>query len=476
MADHARDLFLKKFTKALLDGTAAVFVGAGLSRPSGFVDWKALLKDVAHELDLDVDKETDLVALAQYHVNKHGGRSHLNQLLIDEFTKNATLTENHRLLASLPLDTVWTTNYDDLLERAFEEEHKRCDVKRTVENLAITVPRRAVTIYKMHGDKSIPDKAVLTKEDYEAYDQHRSLFSLKLKGDLIEKTFLFLGFSFTDPNIDYILSRIRLLLGENQRQHYCLMKRLDKPTSKRKKATADYNYKKAQLDHRIDDLKRYSINAVVIDSYGEITTLLAEINRQSHLRDVFVSGSAVNYDPYGKGKVEELCNLLGGRLIKEGYNLVSGFGAGIGGAVVLGAVEKLERNEDDRLVLRPFPQTVPSGFTLDAFWQKYREGMMYRAGTAIFLCGNKADASGTTVVADGVMKEYEIARKMNRFVIPVGATGHAAEKIWMLVHKDIDGHFPQGGVKTHLEALGNTNKTPNQLVDAIVGILRHITA
>ena len=58
----------------------------------------------------------------------------------------------------------------------------------------------------MHGDFSQPRNAVLTKEDYETYNEHRALFSEKLKGDLIEKTFLFLGFSFTDPNVDYILA------------------------------------------------------------------------------------------------------------------------------------------------------------------------------------------------------------------------------------------------------------------------------
>jgi hypothetical protein len=101
--------------------------------------------------------------------------------------------------------------------------------------------------------------------------------------------------------------------------------------------------------------------------------------------------------------------------------------------------------------------------------------MLQRAGTAVFLCGNKTDSAGNPVMADGVLKEYEIARKMNRFVIPVGATGYAAEKIWQLVQADIDGHYPEGGVKTHLQTLGNVNKNPDQLVDAIVGILKHVT-
>ena len=84
--------FYKTYLKALLDGEAGLFVGAGLSTPTGFVDWRGLLRETAEDLGLDVDQETDLIAVAQYHVNKHGGRSRLNQVLIDEFTKAASLT------------------------------------------------------------------------------------------------------------------------------------------------------------------------------------------------------------------------------------------------------------------------------------------------------------------------------------------------------------------------------------------------
>ena len=44
--------FLKEYIKAIRDGNAAVFAGAGLSRPSGFVDWKELLRPLAEEIGL----------------------------------------------------------------------------------------------------------------------------------------------------------------------------------------------------------------------------------------------------------------------------------------------------------------------------------------------------------------------------------------------------------------------------------------
>ncbi len=78
----------------------------------------------------------------------------------------------------------------------------------------------------MHGDKTLPDEAVFCERNYEAYDTKRSLFLDKLRGDLLNKTFCFWDFSLQTHNIDYILSRIRILLVRNQRRHYCIRSRL----------------------------------------------------------------------------------------------------------------------------------------------------------------------------------------------------------------------------------------------------------
>lgn len=55
-----KEELIKEYTKAIREGSAAVFAGAGLSRASGYVNWKDLLRPLAKNIDLDVDKEKDL--------------------------------------------------------------------------------------------------------------------------------------------------------------------------------------------------------------------------------------------------------------------------------------------------------------------------------------------------------------------------------------------------------------------------------
>ena len=205
-----------------------MFIGAGFSKSAGYVDWKNLLRSVADDLELDVDKEYDLVSLAQYCYNKNGNRSIINDVIFDEFTKEKDVNENHRIIARLPISTYWTTNYDSLIEDALTESKRIVDVKYNNKQLSLTKPHRDAIVYKMHGDKNNPDEAILIKDDYEKYYRDHAQFITALSGDLISKTFLFVGFSFSDPNIDYILSRVRIDYGnQNNRQHYAIMRKVN---------------------------------------------------------------------------------------------------------------------------------------------------------------------------------------------------------------------------------------------------------
>jgi hypothetical protein len=247
------------------------------------------------------------------------------------------------------------------------------------------------------------------------------------------------------------------------------------------RAKAQFKHEKTRLDLRIADLKRYGIRALMVDDYAEVTAILKELIRRSHRKNIFVSGSASDFSPMGRERVEKLARDIGKGIIRKGHNLVSGFGLGIGGGVILGAMEEMDTDDKsefgDRTTSRPFPQEPPRGMTRETFLTRYREDMIANAGFAVFLCGNKLDPrTGKTVIASGVMKEFEITKRLNKYPIPVGATGHAARRIWEEVNGSLDRFFPNGGVKEHFQTLRDTKSTNEEMVEAIFAIAKRVVS
>jgi hypothetical protein len=464
--------FIKRYAQALSSGDVAIFAGAGLSRAAGYVDWKALLRDIAADLKLDIDRESDLIAIAQYHLNEKRSRGRLNQTIVEGLAGAAKPTRSHSILARLPIPTAWTTNYDQILERSFEDAGKIVDLKLTQENLAHTKRGRDVVVYKMHGCVTQPHEAVVTKDDYEQYERRRPLFIESLKGDLISKTFLFLGFGFTDPNIDYILSRVRVLLGTNVREHYCVMRSPQRPCRLVGRQKAEYEYERRRIMLRQADLLRFGIDTVWINDFSHVTPLLQALSSFIHRNAVFVSGAAHDPAPLGRDRLDGLAREIGTRLMHEGYDLVSGFGLGLGEQCVIGALRALygipKGVELERLVVRPFPRAENADQRAQN--THHREELIGRSGVVVVIAGNRAKGGGTEL-SPGVLEEVEIARREGKFIIPIGATGHAARKVWEDASADPDPFLPGIKAKNELAVLGNSSATNEQLMNALFKLL-----
>lgn len=441
--------FINSFVTEINNGDAAIFAGAGLSASLGFVNWKGLLKDLAEELNLNIEKEHDLISVAQYHFNKFK-RGKINNKIINEFTTLKEGSENHKILSRIGIDTFWTTNYDQLIERTLESQGKTVEKKIRNEDFARNIKKKDAIVYKMHGDKDSPDEAVLTKDDYETYNDKKELFSTALRGDLLSKTFLFIGFSFDDPNLDYILGRIKILLKDNTPTHYCLFKEVaesdfNDPKKSEEENKEDYLYAKIKQELKIEDLIRYGINAIMIKEYSEITLILNEIERRIKRKNIFISGAAHDYAPYTEEGAKELVHDLSYKLAEKEYKIVSGYGLGIGSIVINGALDfKLNsnyRNLDDLLILRPFPQIQSGAKSISEVWTDYRNDMLSKAGIAIFIFGNKL-VNGEVVNSNGMAEEFEICLKHNVVPIPVGATGSISKELWDRVMNNLLSFYP----------------------------------
>ncbi|HEU5310878.1 MAG TPA: SIR2 family protein [Candidatus Eisenbacteria bacterium] len=263
---------------AIMEGRLTPFLGAGVNlvgrpeqehfRPGGgwLPSGSELASYLAGTAGFEQRDALDLARVSQW-IEVMDGSGPLYQKLHAIFDGNFPITELHQLLAELPgmlrergllprpgfapYPLIVTTNYDDVLERAFDERGEPYDlvwyatcgeqpglfVHRTPdgETHRISVPNEyrdvALTercaILKIHGavsrsgpavddhvapdDEAVNDSYVITEDDYITFLAHADISGLlpvTLAGKLRRSNFLFLGYGLRDWNLRVILHRI----------------------------------------------------------------------------------------------------------------------------------------------------------------------------------------------------------------------------------------------------------------------------
>lgn len=431
MLTISKETFIQQYSEAILAENAAVFAGAGLSMQSGYVNWKELLRNLAKQIGLDVDKETDLISVAQYYTNEALGRTELNNEIKKYFSNNQVF-DNKTMdsLAKLPIKSYWTTNYDTVIEDTLFKFNKiKPNVKITQENLTNNVQDNDIVVYKLHGDVQFPETAILTRDDYETYDNTHKLFITSLQSALINNTFVFIGYSFSDPNLMQILSKIRILLSKNKRTHYFIVEK----NIKRAGQTEDeFKYEEIRQSLRISDLTRYGIRPVLIDSYDELPAIFDEVHRRCKLNKVFIAGSCRKYVDWKKEEAHKFLYLLGYKLIEKNFKISTGMIEGVGPLVVNGVLTAIRDrgvSVDKYLKIRTLPLINGSAsFMNKEIKTSYQKDMINEVGIVIFLFGNQF-YDNELKPSKGVLHDFNRAIELNKYIIPVGATGFAAMEI-----------------------------------------------
>ena len=213
--------------QAIRDGECVLFIGSGLSSGAGLSGWQALVEKMATEMGLPKAEQgsTDyFLDVAQLYRHQDGGRERLAALIRAEFGgKWAKPTLAHYLLMGLGVRHVITTNYDGLLERTLTAL-RRDPIKVVTEaNVARTGETGAHFVVKFHGDAEQPDDGiVLSRADYEDFFHDRPAMTALLEGLLLNQTFLFVGYSLSDPNFRQIYGRVARILKASKRMAYAV--------------------------------------------------------------------------------------------------------------------------------------------------------------------------------------------------------------------------------------------------------------
>lgn len=285
MATEIREV-LEQYSAALTSGSAELMVGAGLSQGVGYPGWNDLLDQPRKMANVPAEI-VDAPLVAEY-VAHELGRSRLNSEILTPFEVKHAPGMSHKLLSQLAefgLRSVWTTNYDTLLEQTFPNAYRvfhdndYAKFRRVVRHGRLTKIHGSVGIDR-NGITVWEEDPTITRSDYESYQQDHPLLWAELQARFLTNTFLFLGFSFNDPNIEVLLRLSRSLSQKfNRAPHYAIMKREEKESRKRLQ------------DLRVNDLERAGILVAYISKFDEIELFLRDLRRRVIPPAMFVSGS-----------------------------------------------------------------------------------------------------------------------------------------------------------------------------------------
>ena len=103
----------------------------------------------------------------------------------------------------------YTTNYDDFLERALRKFGRPTQAITAERSIAHN--RSDVEVVKFHGDFNSPREMVVTESQYMDRMRLENAMDFKLRGDILGRAALFIGYSFGDPNVNYIFHLINRL-------------------------------------------------------------------------------------------------------------------------------------------------------------------------------------------------------------------------------------------------------------------------
>lgn len=429
-------------------GNGAVFVGAGLSKAAGLPDWADLLETPRVKSNVPSSPETraDLPLLAEY-ILAAGEltRGHLEQHILEMVSAaDAYPTEMHVSLARLPVDQIWTTNYDPLIERAspdaqvigLDDDIQRIGTARKV-------------IVKMHGSIAPGPPArwiappVITRSDFEVYEaQHRRTWAM-LQASYLSKTFLFLGFSFSDPNVG-ILQRLSRIHGTaTSNRHVAVMRRPDDSSPDEQRLH----------DLRVLDLEDSGVHVHEIDAFDELQPILTALVRRTRPPRLFIAGS-------DKGDVDHraCCDAVARELADRTSWELCSLG-GHSGWRTTQAVARIQRSEgtyDASSLVFHFRRSEARPPEMDE-----------RVGTAVFtdlereplVTGLLEESRAALVISGGerTMQEIGWATDCGVGVVPLAISGGAARAFWEQ-HRDTPPDL--GGAPTDLDTwrrLGNEN-------------------
>ena len=219
----------EKLIKLVRKEQVSLFIGAGFSIEAGVPSVSTLKGLILDELENDQQREEhkgdSLDVLSEFYVEEvcTGSRNELISLMKKAFEFEPKCMDDHKMLAAIPhFRTIFTTNYDTLLEASYPESERHI-VRNDVDCTYAEEKRNR--IFKVHGDFTAPDDVVITSSDYKKFKGKtwpNVMMWNEVRSEFMKKNILFIGYSLSDDNIIDIISRISKYVGKNKKQMFLI--------------------------------------------------------------------------------------------------------------------------------------------------------------------------------------------------------------------------------------------------------------
>jgi tetratricopeptide (TPR) repeat protein len=202
---------------AIESGECVLFIGAGIGthlldkEGEPAPDAKSLTEELVEEFDIDIEYSNDLSKIATI-VELRTGRKELEVFLqkrLGERTPDASL----QWLFTRKWKAIFTTNYDNGIERAYEligTPPQNPITISTTSDLVPVDPRFEIPIYHLHGVLfgTYKPNIIITDDDYAKFGEKRRMLFELLKREASTSTFLYIGYSNRDPNWKMLLTEM----------------------------------------------------------------------------------------------------------------------------------------------------------------------------------------------------------------------------------------------------------------------------
>lgn len=226
MLDNLTISYIKEIQEASHQNRLVAFVGAGASCDAGVPLWNDLVSRMAEVLPQEIQLKYDNLQLAQLIRETRDEKAYYasvrKHLLQNVTCPNAI----HDAILELDPNCVITTNYDSLLEEAALRKNQQFWVVSKDSDLPQNHGERLLV--KMHGDLD-NENIVLTENDYYDYSRNFPLIRSFVVSQFASKVVVFIGFSFSDINLRYILRGVQSELGSKMQKAFLLTQETPSP-------------------------------------------------------------------------------------------------------------------------------------------------------------------------------------------------------------------------------------------------------